>query len=256
MRPVTIHVGLPKTGSTALQQNLFVRHPDLAFIGRPLTRFSVRQAQVFGTILERPADAWTAGLDRFRDELHGLIASRPGEAIVLSHEELAAPAFGNRVGRLEVARRLGAVLPEARILLVVRNQLAALASVHHQLTTVGSVDEPLEGWARRTLADPTLSGLYDVRAARDDFALVFGDRVHLMLQEELRDDPHRFVAELCALVGVDPARAPSVTALRNARPTEGHALTPELQTLVHARFAPGNRALAPRLPLSRHGYPL
>ena len=82
-RPVTLHVGLPKTGTTSLQMNLFLRHPQIAYVGKPLTRFSVAQAQVFEALMGWSPRRWREEQGALRTHVDELLASRPGERVVL-----------------------------------------------------------------------------------------------------------------------------------------------------------------------------
>ncbi len=260
-RPVTLHVGLPKTGTTSLQMNLFLRHPQIAYVGKPLTRFSVAQAQVFEALMGWSPRRWREEQGALRTHVDELLASRPGERVVLSEEELSTALSAGRVGRAEVAHRLASLFPDATVLMVVRNQLAAVGSMYGQLVRVGRTDQPFAGWVSDLLERPEWLAAYDYGQAVQDYEACFsGDRVRVLAFEQLAVSPDGFVRSVCDVVGVDPDLGVSCFAseVRNASPTAAPALTDHLSAALSRSFAPGNRRLADRtgLDLAALGYPL
>ncbi len=205
-RPLTIHIGLPKTGSTALQMNLFVTHPELAYIGKPLTRFSNEQASVFQALMCRPEDEWKRRLPEYRASLEEMISGKPGAAVLLSEEELSTARLGGRVGRKKVAERLYGLFPNAHILVVVRNQLHAMQSLYCQLSRVGLIDVPtFQGWIEPLCNRPELLDAYDYGAVVEDYEALFGPhQVQVLAFEHLNQDRESFIREVCKICVVDP----------------------------------------------------
>ncbi|HEX5052922.1 MAG TPA: sulfotransferase [Planctomycetota bacterium] len=215
---------MPKTASTWLQNAFFAGHPQLAVLGpedphRDLTpRFLAAVARlVLGSDLQ---DVGAVGA-----ELEALVRERaartPGARLAgLSHEALAGawPAPRNS-GFL--ARTMAALFPDAKVLLVVREQRAALVSHWREFVRMGGTlsfprfvfdpaigDDPVEhALHTAVLGTSTLAPF--VRAWR---AACGEQRVLVLPFERLQRDPGGFARALCAFLGVDDFAPPPVRA--------------------------------------------
>ncbi|KIG14006.1 hypothetical protein DB30_07343 [Enhygromyxa salina] len=220
-RPCLIHVGFPRAGSTALQQNLWLRVPDTVYLGKPLPSFSLPMRRLFYCLLNLERWEWQQQRPQIVADLLEPLLRRPGARLLLSDEELCTGPLNGRVDRYEVARRLAELFPHAQILLIVRNQLDLVPSCYSQLAAIGQVDgRHYRAWLDEQLARPhRFLHLFRIHAAVRLWSEHFGAaRVHVRTHEQLRANPRAFVESLAPLLGVEPGALQSVevTQRRNA----------------------------------------
>lgn len=243
--PVLIHIGFHKTGSTWLQQQLFA---DPARFAQPDTP---RHRLVEDLVLADPlaydpsavAAAYAEPLARARDA---------GRTLALSHERLSGyPSSGGR-DRVMIAERLAATFPDARILIVIREQRALIGSMYRQHITDGGV----EGLAR-FLATPE-PGLCRKPSFTADFyafdrliALyhrLFGEhRVLVLPIEKLSANPQHFADAVAALCGRPVLPLASAQPANQRRPMLMQAVQRPLNFLFyHNELSPGALIHIPR----------
>lgn len=199
-----VHVGYHKAASTWLQKSLFCASGG---VFAPL-------ADLAGSIdlLIRPhALEWSAEPVRARVQQ---VRARSGSRIpVLSNEEFSGNPHAGGFGSVEIAQRLSEVLPDARILIVVRRQPDAILSTYKQFIRRGGTLSP------RQYFDPDASHFrfrrfrtghweYDRLVAL--YARLFGgDRVRVLPFEQLRRDRDAFLAEIARFCGIPRLHASS-----------------------------------------------
>ena len=193
-----IHVGYHKTATTWLQQFYFPNHPEIAFaaghealwqhiIAPSALEFNVNAAQqLFQPLIQHCAQAQ--------------------QVPVLSAERLSGNPHSGGFDNKEIADRLYAVFPQAKILLVVRCQPDAIVSNYKQYIRVGGicslkeyVNPPIDGriplFRLENFAYHHLANYY---------AQLFGqDKVKVMLYEQFHQQPVTFIQELSEFVGVN-----------------------------------------------------
>lgn len=137
MRDVMVHVGYPKAASTTLQKHLFSKHSEIEYYGNYPTnnpgvdsgtrngnaRFLVDRnlRQFYVELIKR--DPLRYDHKRTEELLTSVIANAgaSGRVPVMSHERFLSVLFWHH-DLEEKARRLKALIPNARVLIVVRNQ--------------------------------------------------------------------------------------------------------------------------------------
>lgn len=150
MRPL-IHIGYPKCGSTWLQRHIF-NNPKYGFIQpwdnhRGVLLDTFVNANMYRFDHEAARAAIAPGFDE---------AYARGLVPVISDETLAGDAIQRRYDGPELSKRLHAAFPEARVLIVIREQRAMAISMYKQYVYqggrlsfeefVGAGDEPV-GWS-------------------------------------------------------------------------------------------------------------
>ncbi len=120
---VLIHVGYHKTATTWMQRRLFT--PALGY------HQIMDHAAIFAHFVRPHPFAYDAAA--VAAAVKAAVAAVPGDLIpVMSSEILCGnPFFGGRE-TMEVARRLQAAVPNARILITIREQIGAIASTYMQ----------------------------------------------------------------------------------------------------------------------------
>ncbi len=208
---VVLHIGLPKTGTTSLQSDLFLPHDAWHFVGKPLLFTNAAMHRTVRPIVELDDESYEAGLDTFRRELIEPLLRTPRDRVVISEEEFSTGTVRTRVDRRVIAGRLHGLFPEARVIVTVRNQLDVIPSVYGQLINMGVlVGQSFGDWldSERAKSRGAAGRLYlfDYAALVELYDQLFGAaNVKVLLFEELRADVDSYLTQLSAFIGVDPA---------------------------------------------------
>jgi Sulfotransferase family len=220
-RPL-VHIGYHKTGTSWLQRNLF-RSAELGFntsgkgAGTPVTTLVATRALDF--------DA-----ERARQEFEGafVAAGKRDLVPVVSLERLSGHPFSGGYDNRELAERLAAVLPGARVLCVFREQTAMIASTYKQFVKTGggsSLERFLDPPVHRHMRIP----LFDLRHFEYDRLLalyrkLFGAEAVLFLPYELfASEPHTFVERIVEFAGANASSAAIPDLPFDARPNLAHS---------------------------------
>ena len=237
--PLLLHVGLHKTGSTWLQDNLFAspRHgfsqheePRHLLVERLVTPYSLsfdaEQARVV---------YWTAIDD----------ARRNGQTLALSHERLSGYPSSGGHDRAMIAERLRKTFPEARVLIVFREQRSLIRSMYSQHITDGGV-ESLERFLNRP--EPRLGRKpsfcleqYEFDGMIGMYRELFGeDRVLGLPVELLGRDPQQFADRVMGFCGLPATEVGPVSRSNQRRPLlMQHVQRPLNMLFYHNELSPG-----------------
>jgi hypothetical protein len=191
-----IHIGMPQAGSTFLQDVLFPACPEINFIA---TQELANKKGFYNPIANyedyfyREADAAAWLRDRSRlDKLN-----------VLSLERFSCT---ESLARREVAQRLRALCPDARCLVVVRNQAEAVISAYAQNARLANMFLPtFEDYFSYNIREPRISAFrrYFYDEVVTDYERLFGFGSVLVLPFELlKLNATEFGAKLGAFAGI------------------------------------------------------
>lgn len=206
MLPV-IHIGYPKTGTTTLQKALFARHSQIASLGEPCEHEQALQAA-------RAAWASCDGNPRKHRALRQGEAQElwrkalgdcpPGSVPVFSKETLTLPDFYEGPDDDRMPRALRAVVGDARIMIVIRQQIRMIESLFLFQAKGPKYQEPAK-WIEEQ-ADKL--ALLDFHTLINSYVEVFGKvNVGVFLFEHLQKEPMEFARTIARFVGVDEAQA-------------------------------------------------
>ncbi len=215
--PGIIHIGYMRAGSTYLR-SYFSQHPDIYWT-RKAWYFQLESADQVRRQKYLDFFANETAHSCFIDMYEGLslgyvLAETPQKDYANSQNpewspewalKLSSPVDGSAIlpGHNELARRIKDALPDARILIVLRNQLDWLKSMYlHYISFF-----PPE---RRRFIDflDTLEGKTTLSSAcydhtLDAYASYFGKQnIHVILLEELAQDENRVLHKLCEFLDV------------------------------------------------------
>jgi hypothetical protein len=250
MAKIIIHIGVGKTGTTTLQNNLFARHRGILNIGRPYTSLEVKS----GVESLRDDDAFDYLSTVMARLTEAALASANGRTTVLSDETLV-----HSIHQSLIAARLNAAAPSAHILITVRNQYDLVASywaAHGRI--LKNVPRPYRGkavsfddwFALAAEAKQQFFVRLDFWRLYRIYAEVFGsERVHIMTFEKLAADPVCYARDLAALMGVDEDEMSELVSARpvNRRPSGAASRYQSLRAwlLPHVSFStiPGGDAV-------------
>lgn len=209
--PVLLHVGLPKCASTWLQQEVFA-DPATGFAApwgpitaRAVTDFVTADPIAFDADATRAS--YAAALDASPD---------PAKRLVVSHEALSSRIGTGSYYAPYVAQRLKATFPRAKLLVLVREQRAIIASIYNETVRQGSTRaigefigtgrEP-PGWAPACRLP-----FFEYDRLLGMYREVFGPENVLMLpMEALRADHDAFCARLLAFADLPQVAIPRGT---------------------------------------------
>ena len=230
-----LHIGYHKTATTWMQQLLFV--PAHGY------RQIAGHAEVFDHIvaphglLFDPA-VMRGHLTRALQELEA------AEVPVMSSEILSGHPFFGGVDSDVYARRLAAIVPEARILISIRSQLKILPSVYMQYILRGGTMTPAQFFS----GDAEL-GYFAFRPEDFEYDRLVGlyrslfgaENVHVMTQESLKADMGAAATKLAQFCGNDAFAGLNEAARRvHAASYPEHAV-PILRRINHVHTSVLNR---------------
>ena len=217
--PFTLHVGLPKTATSALQATLFKQHPEIYFIGgfeNQGVKKGCRSQEWYESLYPMLWNRQPLGLHGKRRNISAVkkaLLDYDGGNLVGSWEALGLlPRRGFQIMLANVL----AVFPNTKVLFSIRNPLDRLPSAYLQALSAvskhakhhtfprGTVFVEFDDWLRTKRSWKIHDTRFDFE---DNFRLavdVLGrDRVGIFLQEELRHDHRAFFCNVAEFVGVD-----------------------------------------------------
>jgi len=123
-----IHIGFPKTGSTTLQDHFFDYLPNTGILGQPQSRLNKDIQQIIHAL----TDCETLEFDeeKIKGEIDHIFS---GTRVVVSEETFSTgSSLSGRVSRYEIAHRLKSLFPNAKVVVVIREQKSIIKSFYLQ----------------------------------------------------------------------------------------------------------------------------
>jgi len=197
MNPL-IHIGYHKTGTSWLQTHLF-DNQGVGFAS-PFSGREIKAALISPT--EACFDTQKACVF-FADRL--LAASCGGFSPVISQEGLSSFSYGRSIGGQGTAKRLCAVFPTAKILIVIREQQDMLLSHYKQSVKIGRVASPILMALQNGANGESVFALkrYDYHQLIGEYIQLFGAQNVLVLPYELfRAEQAEFLRLIIGFVGL------------------------------------------------------
>lgn len=119
---IIIHIGLHKTASTFLQTYVFPRFDNCTLLTRPFTQYN----EAFNRLQYADDTLYD------KSQIESIIESIQTSNIILSDENLSGKLFFyNALNRSLIAKRLCELFPEAKIVIVLRNQMDFINSAYN-----------------------------------------------------------------------------------------------------------------------------
>jgi hypothetical protein len=178
--PTFLIIGAMKAGTTSLYQYLR-RHPDV-FMAHE------KEVQFFSE------HNWWRGVDWYRSNFKGAEHARAvGEA---------SPSYTRYPVSPEARDRIAEVLPDARLVYIIRNPVERLVSQYAHLVDFGLEDRPID---EAVLDERVYLGTSRYATQIERYLEVF-ERAQLLVltTEELRANPRETMSRVCTLIGVAP----------------------------------------------------
>jgi hypothetical protein len=218
MTDVYIHVGLPKTGTSFLQERCFPRLKGVHIVGQGF------RAPPTGMVerLWRVAEAYPLFLDmeEQRAEIDRFLRGVTENKTLITSERLFGDLIQGFRDHVQVTESLRCLFPSAKIILTIRRQDDFLESLYRQFlwgyyypTVDGFLNYANHGFANPVRPSPTYPSInvwrLDYYVYAQNYAAAFGrDNVLILPHEMLRSDPRRFHTELASFMGIEPYYPP------------------------------------------------
>lgn len=242
-----LHVGFPKTASTWFQEMFYPELHGIRYIQREIVQDHFITPGAFEFNLNKTK---------------AFFSSPTNKQTTIICEELLLGRLrpGGVQGHLTVsiAQRLKQVFPEAKIIIMLRNQLDALASSYSEYIKSGgnfSASKFLKSerlylgqYHKLALLQPEYFQYHNVL---DLYASLFGqDKLKVYLYEDFLDAPLPFLTKLCQDHGLEMPLDPKLSVRRNERL---RSLTLLKYRLINSfyRFGPLNKYYIMHIPLAQ-----
>lgn len=202
--PTWVHIGLPKTGTTTLQQVIFTRHEQILYLGKFVAEDLNDLSRELTVTTENRFDE-----QRASTYLHDR-KSQPSNRhrVCVFSEELLS--YSKTMPPELSAGRIKGLFPNARVILVLRNPFEWLQSIYffNLKRRKPSVLQGFNEWLASELSKPPheseLATLAVDRLSAG-YAELFGvDAIKVMRYEDFRSNPENFLKHLSTLLGIDP----------------------------------------------------
>jgi hypothetical protein len=217
---VAFHIGYHKTATTWFQREALPRHPGIRHLAQSvgndpfLTELVLRSDRAFSASRARDLLAW-----KVRE-----LDVPPGGTLVISEERLSGHAATGGFDTFRIAERIAAVVPDAKVFFVVREQVSMIESEYLQLVQEGTTARL--GWllAFQPRA-ATLPGFdldhYEYDRLADHYVDLLGrDHVRLFEFSRVIGDPRRFLDDVAGFLRVNPwPQLPPEVLSRRVNPT-------------------------------------
>jgi hypothetical protein len=204
---IYLHVGLQKTASTYLQEEVFPSIPSLLYVGRPYTQ----ENYAFNSL--QYADDALYNSDVLARELQLVRRDAGTRPVLISDEMFSGFAPYGMINRGAIAKRLAEVIPEAEVILFLRGQVDLIESLYKQYIKIGWIScnlgssflyRPGKGFPYEKWAEGKRDWNYQNRAFQHRGLLstnhflytklismyeALFKRVHVFLYEDLKHNP-------------------------------------------------------------------
>ena len=221
-----LHLGMPKTATTCIQQHLFARHSQIEYLGKLLTsphsgnEYLHAAVRAMNAHLTGNGDAPPEG--RCRRQLGRLVrpALAAGRVPVWSRE---GNTFGSRRQKERQAGLLRRMWGPSRVLIFIRHPLTFVESIYFQKLKSFQMLKPahaaltdrvgelpryfdIETWLEVMWSLPPKGAMTHLLCAdtANAYAAEFGrQNVHLFLFEQFAEDPPEVIRSMCRFIGID-----------------------------------------------------
>lgn len=195
--PGYYHIGYHRTGSTFLQTILFPNYEDHLIVAGRAARFFIDDQE------------YANGQEHY---LSLLPEENRGQKVIVSSEGLSGDLFRDR---LDVPQKIHSISPNAKIIVCIRSQVTILPSLYHLYVKSGG-GGLFRDYANKVIDNRKLDYYQLIRAYRQ----LFGeDSILVLLYEDLKHRPEKYLHELCQFLGLSEKWPPGLSnRIKNKRP--------------------------------------
>jgi hypothetical protein len=210
MTYAVIHIGANKTASTTLQRCLFAKSKDLVYLGEDCANYENYRDTLNSLVSD---DDIHFSCESARELFKNFLSSIGDKTALYSNEDIMT----SRVPTL-CAYRLKEFLPDAEIMIVIRNQLTAIPSMYANHGAYLKM-VPRRYWRRYVSFDEWMDycTTFIKYSALDSFfyhrildlyASLFGkNKLHILLYEDFVNNEEGFIIDLCRILRIEAVEA-------------------------------------------------
>jgi hypothetical protein len=206
MPRTVIHIGANKTASTTLQRCLFAKSNDLVYLGEDCVGYEKYRDTLNSLVSD---DDIHFSYEFARELFHNFVSSSGEKTALYSNEDIMT----SRVPT-QCAHRLKEFLPDAEIMIVIRNQLTAIPSMYaNHGAYLKMVPRrywrryvPFDDWMDYCMTFIKYSALdsFFYHRILDLYSSLFGKKnIHILLYEDLVNNKEKFVTDLCRILRIE-----------------------------------------------------
>ena len=267
MPRVVLHIGIARTATTTLQQELFSKHPQIAYLGKPFNHEDATpgsqkaiQDRLPAKIIRAIRDQDSLDYDavEVKRQLDNALATVAvdGKVVLLSEEGWSSAGGADR--RL-IAERLRELFGPCDIIITVRNQLTCLPSLFLHYLKKGIIDNvSFDQWLKLNIQlsekSSVAAGNWIIRQGKyfnlfELYRDVFRkENVKVLIYEKLITDLKGFCEDLADSINIDAGesfRLLSESKHLNAVPTYNAIRFKKKYRSIEATFARITKRIAP-----------
>jgi len=218
---IFVHVGVPKSGTMTLQNQIFSRHPDIVFCGWPPRDM---MPDIHDAIFMENQYVTSELMKRARVEAKNKFRS-PDCKVIFSREHLTDQTRNKGL----IAERLKGIFDDVKIILTIREQVDALESFYLWCLAYDLFRPPIRSFddfvekqindLRGLVAQSALT-IYDYGQLVEHYVNVLGrHNIGVFLFEEMVTAPNAFLSHLYQFIGIRSVAEVRPLAKENARLT-------------------------------------
>lgn len=202
-----LHIGMPKTATTAIQRNILDKFPDISNIGNPINVNDHDKKTIRYFLIHSSDEEFESFYDYIKNIINKMYRSNTCLALSLEGVSIGnlGPVPEERQNRLTIAYRLNSLFPEAEVLITTRDQVRFLKSFYLQAYKAGNISMPFKKWIEQSYNNAGVCSAMDIcdyKELVDIYASVFGyNAVNIMPYESYAENPEILIKWLAERTG-------------------------------------------------------
>jgi hypothetical protein len=215
MGAALVHVGVSRTATTTLQQNVFERLEGVHYLGKPGPHERDRVGAGFSkpnsALLERTLESIVVGSICPRDDVKILRAAieklKTSNAPVIYSNELLCE--NKHISFAEIAAGISDIFGQSELIITVRDPQTALPSAYlHEMMRFPDTESSFTKWLDDAISNPRRINRpaesleqYRYTLMHAQFQTAFNGRITILKYEDLVSNPSVFAVALAGLIG-------------------------------------------------------
>lgn len=238
-KEIFLHVGFPKTATTTLQNNLFCNLQDFDIIGQPFSRDNIEMQRIVQSITD--CESMEYKHENVCGQFGPFLTDR--SKLLISEEAFSTgSSLSGRVDRMEIAFRLAKLFPDAKILIVLREQKSIIKSVYLQRLKIDpNFNLGFNEWFCKNIAESHKENIFQYFFF-DKFICLYENffdlkNVKVLLFEQFLHEQNFFFAEIFDFLGIDDEERKALKNLVDGKHNNQTVTERQLKLrAIHKRF--------------------
>jgi len=210
MQRTIIHIGSNKTASTTFQRCLFSKSTELNYLGEDGLNFEKHKKLLYSLVSD---DDIHCPFEEIQSLFNSQLSSDKNKTFLYSNEDIMTSRLPT-----VCAKRLHKLMPNAEILIVIRNQLTSVPSIY---TNHGAYLKGVprcywrkfvsfEDWMNHSINFLNYSYLdsFFYQKILELYETNFGkEKIHILLFEDFIKEPNQFIENMSKILGINSQKA-------------------------------------------------